>query len=186
MSTVSSYLQYSFHELVIKIQIGHYKEDTKRSSITCQDITQGQMSYEVALRMVEWDQTADETIDIHTSMIVWLGKLSTLFHMGSPWFSSLIYTKSQFIFSGCNLCLRKSETWLHPLCKVEEDVFFIVKFHMLAVPPPLIHLSHHFLTYFHSISLSLPIILELSFSPPPAFFLTPYTLSFSLSGKKRG
>lgn len=47
--------------LAIKIQIGHYKEDTKHSSITCQDVTQGQMSNEVALRMVEWDQTADET-----------------------------------------------------------------------------------------------------------------------------
>lgn len=124
VSTVSGYLQYSFTCLLSKSQIGHYKEDTKRSSITCQDITQGQMSNEVALRMVEWDQTADETIDIHTSMIVWLGKLSTLFHMGSPWFSSLIYTKSQVIFSGCNLCLRKSETWLHPLCKVGEDLFF--------------------------------------------------------------
>ena len=53
VSTVSGYLQYSFHVLVIKIQIGHYKEDTKRSSITCQDITQGQMSNEVTLKMVE-------------------------------------------------------------------------------------------------------------------------------------
>ena len=57
---------------------------------------------------------------------------------------------------------------------------------MLAVPPPLIHLSHHFLTYFHSTSLSLPTILELSFAPPPAFFLTTLHTFFFIIREKKG